>query len=141
MVDGASGDLFGRTVGRRSQHNARFCKSGGSQNRVFGILCANLFRQTEVQNFDAALIRHHYIGGLQVTMNDALVVSSSQRLRNRASEVQNLIDRETSMGNESIERVTLDELHREEVNAACFLKRVECNDVRMVERSEHPRLV
>ena len=37
-------------------------------------------RQTEVQNLDLAFRRHLHVGGLQVAVNDAFLVSGFQRL-------------------------------------------------------------
>ena len=62
-------------------------------------------------------------------MDDALLMGGGQRFGDRGDEVQDSIDGETTVRNQPTERLALDELHREEVDAVGFLKRMDRDDV------------
>ena len=99
--------------------------SSGASVAPLELASSHLLGKAKVEHFDAALIGHHDVGGLQVAMDDALVMGGGQRLGDRAGDFQDAIDGETAFRNELIERLALDQFHREEVDAIGFLNRVD----------------
>ncbi len=73
-------------------------------------------------------------------MDDAFIVCRSDRLGKSGSDREDAVDRHFSFGNDAVEGLTFDELHREEVDAVCLLDRIDGDDARVVERSEGFRL-
>jgi hypothetical protein len=50
----------------------------GCQRGVGSFRRAHIFSEAEVQHFDAAFFRQHYVGGFQIAMNDSFVVSRGE---------------------------------------------------------------
>ena len=97
---------------------------------------ANIFGQAEVEHLDAAFARDHDVGGLQVAMNDALIMGGGERVAECAGDIDDLLDREPAVGDHAVEWQTFDQLHGQEVNAVAFFDRIDGDDVRMVELCE-----
>ena len=51
-------------------------------------------------------------------------------------DLEDPLDRQPALGNERVERLALDQLHREEVDAVRFLDRVDGDDARVIEGGE-----
>ena len=97
------------------------------------------FRQAKVENLRLTCGRHHHVAGLDVAMNDAARVRSSQRVgdldsnRKRAAQIQGPArDKLTHV-------LPVDELHRNEVNPLNIVEIKNRADVRMIERGCEPR--
>ena len=69
-------------------------------------------------------------------MDDAFRMRGGKRLRNRPGDLENPIGREASFRNRAVERLPLDELHREEVDTVGFVHGMDSDDVRVVERGD-----
>ena len=57
-------------------------------------------------------------------MDDALLVRGRERVGQRVGDLEHPLDRQPPLGNGAVERLALDELHRQEVDAVRFLDRV-----------------
>ena len=55
-------------------------------------------------------------------------------------DVEDPLDGQAALGNDAVERLALDELHRQEVDAVGFLDREDRDDARMIEGGEGFRL-
>ena len=69
-------------------------------------------------------------------MDDALLVRRREGLGHGGPYLHDSRDRQAAFGYQAVERLALDELHRQEVNTVGFLHRVDRDDVRMVESGE-----
>ena len=132
--------LLGGHVGHRSHHDALARVGLGRQGGVGGLARGAHPGEAEVQDLHAPVLRHHHVGGLEVAVDDALVVSRGERLGERGGDLEDPVHREPALGDQPVERLTLDELHRQEVDAVRFLDRVHTDDAGMVESGERLRL-
>ena len=73
-------------------------------------------------------------------MDDALGVCGRERVGQRVGDVEHPLDRQAALGNGDVERLALDELHGEEVDALGFFDREDRDDARMIERGQGLRL-
>ena len=150
VIHRAPGDLLGRHVGHRAHHDPlarlqerlvrchvlRTCRTGtcSTHRRTsHASHCRTQFREAEVEHLDAAVGGDHDVGRLEIAVDDALVVRGGQCVGDRERDRHQAFTGQTAVGNQSIERLTLDQLHREEVDAVRFLDRIDRDDVRMVE--------
>ena len=69
-------------------------------------------------------------------MDDALLVRRGERVGERGGDLDEPGDRQGTLGDEKVERLALDQLHRQEVDAAGLLDRVDRDDVRVIERGD-----
>jgi hypothetical protein len=96
--------------------------------------------QAEVQDLHPPVRRHHHVGGLQVAVDDALLVGRGQSVREGRSDRHQALDRHPALGDELVERLPLDELHGQEVDALGLLDGVHGDDAGVVEGGERLRL-
>ena len=119
---------------RRRVQRAADSHAAASASRAFG--------QPEVQHLHRAVLADFDVGGLQVPMDDPLLVRGFERLGNLLGDREGLVDRDRPARNPIGERRALDKLHHE--GRACtpsaFFEPVDLGDVRMVEGGEHLRL-
>jgi hypothetical protein len=94
----------------------------------------------EIEHLHAAIGGHHHVGGLEVPVDDAFSMRGRERIRDGRRNGEQTIDREAALRNHAVERLALDQLHREEVDAVGLFDRMERHDVRMIERGGGPRL-
>ena len=66
-------------------------------------------------------------------MRDLLLVRGGQRVGERQRELEESRQRQAAGRNQRVERLALDELHRQETDAVGFLGRVDGDDVRVIE--------
>ena len=96
-------------------------------------------RQTEVEHLHGAVGADLDVGGLQIAMDDALLVRGFERLGDLAGDGQGvgkIGDRDPrAMMRGQI--LALDQLHHERRDAARLLEAVDRGDVRMIQRREH----
>ena len=96
--------------------------------------------KAEVEDLRATVVGHHDVGGLQVAMDDPLVVRRGEGLGERAGDLEDALDGEPALRDEPIERRAVDKLHGEEVNAVSFLDREHGDDAGVVKGGESLRL-
>jgi hypothetical protein len=103
-----------------------------------GLVADEGLGQTEIEDLDAAFGRDLDIGGLEVAVDDALLVRGFERLRDLESQAEGLLDRDRPPLQPIRERVALDQLENEEACLVGFFETVNGRDVRVVERGQHP---
>ncbi len=136
MVERAAGDLFRRHVGGCAQDDAdlRLCGSHGGV--AGGALGVDVFCEAEIEDFDAAVMGDHDVGGFEVAMDDALFVRGGERVGDSLGDFDDLRGRKATGVREAVERLAFDEFHGEEVDAFGFFDREDGDDVRMIERGD-----
>ena len=78
--------------------------------------------QPEIENLDLTLGRDDDVGGLQIPVNDAVLVCSFQRLGDLAGDLQGFIDLDAARSGEPVsKRLPLNQLHRDEAHATGLL--------------------
>jgi hypothetical protein len=96
-------------------------------------------RQAEVQQLHARL-RQHHVAGLEVAVDDALLVRGGQRLGNLRPDLERLRQRQRALLQPVGERFAGEVLH-DEVGPAILLPHVvERTDVGVLESGDGPRL-
>ena len=105
-------------------------------------------RQAEVEHLHRAVRRDLDVRGLQVAVDDALLVRGLERVGNLPRDRQRLGDRRGRVhaaGSAATrdplrERLALDQLEDQAAHAVRLFDAVDRADVRMIQRGEHPRL-
>jgi len=89
--------LFRRHVSRRAEDDALLRRGQAQRRRVreIRIYCLRLerLRQPEVQHLHRAIASHLDVGGLQVAMNDAVLVRRFQRVHDLLGNRQDFLNR------------------------------------------------
>jgi hypothetical protein len=70
---------------------------------------------------------------LQVAMDDAVLMCSFQRLRDLACDIESFGKGNGAAGNPIGQRLALDQLHDDDLQAVGFLEAVDRGDVRVIE--------
>ena len=96
--------------------------------------------QAEVEHLHLAVGRDLDVRGLEVAVDDALVVRGLERLGNLLRDAQRLDERDRPAAQAIREVFALHQLHHQRAAAAGFLEAVDAGDVRMAERGQHLRL-
>ena len=97
------------------------------------------FGQPEVQHFHRAVLADFDVRGLQVPMDDPLLVRGFEGVRDLRRDRERLVDGNRPADDPIGERRALDQLHHQGVYAVGVFEPVDLRDVRMIERREHPR--
>jgi len=95
------------------------------------------FGQAEVEHLHRAIRADLDVGGLQVAMDDPLLVRGFQRLGDLLRNGERLIDGNRAAGDALRQVVALDEFHHDCGEVRGLLEAVNRRDVGMVERREH----
>ena len=138
--------LLGRHVGHRTDDRARLREHVGRRHgrRVETVVerRARDVRggEAEVEYPQPAVVPEHDVVGLQIAVHDAPVVRGREGVRDRDRELQHPRSRKAAGRELAGQRVSLDQLHRQERAVARFFHRVDGDDVRMVERGQGARL-
>ncbi len=77
------------------------------------------------------------VGGLQVAVDDALLVCSLQPLRDLHEKRQRLVDRDRASSDPVRQGLALHHLHDQEAGVTLLLEAVECGDVVVIQRCEN----
>ena len=105
---------------RRARNGRRLRRAGGDTGGLDG------FRKTEIENLYNAIGSNFHIRGLQIAMDDALLMRGFERLGNLLGDGQRLVDGNGSSRDALGEIVTLDEFHDERSHAAGFFQAMDC---------------
>ena len=85
-------------------------------------------RQSKVQDLDLALGSDLHIGGFQVSVNDALLMSRFDSLSDLTADFLRFLNRHWPFGNTLLQGLAWDQLQHQEVNVICVLEAVNgCN--------------
>ena len=95
------------------------------------------FRETEVQHLHRAVGADLDVRGLQIAMDDALLVRGFERVGDLLRDRQRVGERDRAARDERGQILALDQLHHERGEVGCLLESVDRGDVRMIERGEH----
>ena len=94
---------------------------------------ADVFCEAEVEDFDAAIVGDHDVGGLEVAMDDAFFVRGGERVGESAGDVDDLCGGQAAGRDEAVEGLAFDEFHGEEMDAVGFFDREDGDDVGVIE--------
>jgi len=120
MVEGPGGSLFGGHVGWRSHNHAHLGMGGGSHGGIADTGNPDIFSQSEIQHFDAALVADHHVARLQITVDDAFLMRRRERVGQRAANFDDALQGQALWRDQAVEGLPVDELHGQEVHAAGF---------------------
>ena len=93
-------------------------------------------RQPEVEHLHRAVAAHLDVRGLQIAMDDALLVRRFERLGNLLRDRERLIERDRTSSDALREIVSLDQFHHEGGHAPALFEAVDGGDVWVVQRGE-----
>ena len=93
--------------------------------------------EAEVEHFDGALGSDLDVGGLEVAVDDALLVRRLERRGDLERDGERLVGRDRAAREPLREVLALDQLHHKRMSFADVLEAVERRDVRVVERRQH----
>jgi hypothetical protein len=88
--------------------------------------------QAEVQHLDAPVVGHHHVDGLQVAMRDVLAMRCRQRVGQGDRDIEELLQRDASPGDQLIEGASLEQFHDQIDGAALLADVVDGADMRMI---------
>ena len=97
------------------------------------------FASPKSRTFHRAVRPDLDIRGLEIAMNDPLLVRRLERLSNLTRDRQRLIERDRPLRDAVRERRPLHQLHHQRVDRAAVLESVDLGDVRVVQRRERLR--
>jgi hypothetical protein len=136
--------LLRRHVAERAEHDARLgARRGGRQIRLLApaFLGVRQFRQTEVEDLEPAILRDEEVLGLQVPVDNPLLVGRCEAVRNLHRIVDRLALRESAVRKPQAQRLTLEQLGNDVGRAFEGADVVDRQDVRVVERPGRLRLL
>ena len=96
--------------------------------------------QPEVEHLHRAVGAQLDVGGLQVAVDDAVLVRRLERLGNLPGDRQRLVEGHGAARDPRAQILALHQLHHQRPAARRVLDAVDLGDVRMVQRRERPRL-
>jgi len=79
------------------------------------------FRESEVEHLDGAVRSQRDVCGLQIPMDDSLLVGSFESFRNLLCDLERLLNRHRSTSDPFVQALAVDELQHEELCAVRFL--------------------
>ena len=154
LVDGLAPRLLGRHVGRGAEDDAELRPVRGRHRRRVherrrarevgrgGAARGRVHRlgQAEVEDLDLPVRRELHVGGLEVAVDDSLLVRGLERLGDLPGDGEGLVEGERPALQPLGEVFALDELHDEGADAARLLEAVDRGDVGVLELGEDLRL-
>jgi hypothetical protein len=131
-------------VRRRARNDAGKRRRGTQHGGRLGqIACERRLlerlRDPEIQYFRRAVRPQLDIRGLEIAVDDALVVRRFERLGHLLRDRERLVDRERALRDPIGERRAIDELDHESFRRGGILDPINRSDVRMIERREQLR--
>src|SRR5439155_18020554 len=91
------------------------------------------FSQTEIENFQNAVMANHDVFRLDVAMRDARQVSRRERTGALNGEIENFTELHRPFYDAMAQYFPVDEFHRDEVCAFAFADLIDVRNVRMIE--------
>ena len=136
MIERLSFDLFGRHVWHRADHHpgCRYLGRGHHVRRTKHR--ALLSGQSEVEHLHPTVTPQHHVRRLEVAMRDLLLMRRLERVGERDRQFQEPRNGQAGGGNQRIECLALDQLHREELETVGLFSRIDRDDVRVIEGSD-----
>ena len=133
-VHGLAADLLRRHVGHRAQdltHAGDRCRAR-ADGRACGIRrrIQRDLREAEVEHLHPAVVGHHDVAGLEIAVHDAALVRGDEGVGQRDRELEHAGEGKPARGDELVQALPVDQLHREEADAVLILDGVERDDVR-----------
>jgi hypothetical protein len=95
--------------------------------------------EAEIEHLHGAVVAHLDIGGLQIAVNDAALVSLFDGVRDLARDAERLLHRQRAAADALGEILAVHELHDERVRGPLCFDAVDLRDMRVIERSEQMR--
>ena len=143
-IHGLAPRLLGRHVGGRPDDQTHLRAPHRERRRVHRLRARcggriQRLRQPEVEHLHGAVGADLDVRGLQVAMDDALLVRRFQRVGDLLRDGERVGQRYWSTRDQHGEVVAFDELHDQRANAARVLEAVDVRDVGMVQRREDLR--
>jgi len=141
-VDHLPARLLGAHVGGRTKNHA--LRRGGQAHRGrvehtrFAAGGSEHLGQPEVEHLDAAIRRQLDVRGLQVAMDDVLLVRGFDRVGDLDRQPQRLVQRQRAACDARRDRLAFDEFEHEKRLCIGFFETVNRGYVRVIERREHP---
>jgi len=96
--------------------------------------------KAEVKDLDDSLAGDHHVAGLQIAMDDALLMRGLERLGHLARDVQCFGERHGSALQPRGQRLPVDELHDQGSARGRVFETVDLRDVSVIQRREELRL-
>jgi hypothetical protein len=95
--------------------------------------------EAKVEDFDGSVRTQLDVGRLEIAMNDAPFVGSSERISKLFRDLDCFVQRDGPVSQLVRERLALDELHDDAAAGAHVLEAIDLSDVRMIQRGEELR--
>ena len=137
MIDGQAADLLGRHVADGAEHASDLgVRRRGLAARSpprHGVIAGQL-RQSEVEDLDAVVRRDEQVLGLEIAMDDPLLVRRREPARDGDGIVDRLAHRQRPGRQPLPERLPFEQLRDDERRASFGADVVDREDVRMVQR-------
>ncbi len=135
-VRGLAARLFRRHVADRPENHARARAGAGEcrELRARVLRRDRELRETEVEDLREAVLVHHDVFGLQVPMDDPDLVGLGEALGDLRRDREEAAQRQRPRGEELAQRLSLDQLHRDEERAVRLADVVDGQDVRVIQR-------
>ncbi len=138
MIDGPALGLFRRHV----RHGTDDGPDGGPRtlihHRAGHVRCRRArthhLCQAEVEDLDLARVGNHHVAGFQIAVHDTGRVRGRQGIRDLDSVGEGLAEGQRLLPDRLVQRLSLDELHRDEVAVAGLRDLVDRDDAGMVQR-------
>jgi len=144
-VERLAPSLLGRHVGHGSDHGSGLLQLHDPAPRVVTAVGRwRVLRQAEIEELHTPSVADHHVGGLDVSVDDALGVGLSQGLGQLRDDVQGFAGREGALHQDLLEALSRDVLHRDEAAPRALelglADLVDHRDAWMVEGRRDPRL-
>ena len=123
---------------RAGQHgrarDGRRLRTAGRAHRV--LLGCQRLREPEIQHLHSPVRAQFDVRGLEIAMDDALLVRGFKSFRDLFRDRQCFVERDRPASNALRQIVALDEFHHERRDASALFQAVDGRDVRMIQRGE-----
>ena len=134
LIDGQAADLLGRHVTDRAHDHP------GLRDRLSCGLLAGEAGKTEIEDLQATLVGDEEIFGLQIAMNDSVIMCRREALGELDDEVDDLVHRQRLFCELFAERLSLQQFADQIRSALVRADVVDGEDVRMIEGTRSARL-